>query len=173
MATSLQISIETYLASSYEPDREYIDGELQERNMGKWQHARVQALLTIWFGQNESRWGVMVSTEQRTRVAGTRVRIPDLVLVKSGPQPSVLTEAPLLVVEVLSPEDSYSDTQRRAGEYRAMGVGTVWILDPETLTGRMCVGDNWQERTRLEVPGTGIYVELPELFRFLQQPRGQ
>ena len=171
MATSLQISIETYLASSYEPDREYIDGELQERNVGKWQHARVQALLAAWFVQNESRWGVMVSTEQRTRVAGTRVRIPDLVLVPSGPQPSVLTQAPLLVVEVVSPEDNYSDTERRAADYRAMGVETVWILDPETLTGRMCVGDSWRESLRLEVPGTDIHVELPELFRFLQQPR--
>jgi len=29
---------------------------------------------------------------------------------------------PLLVIEILSPDDTYSDTQERAQDYRAMGV---------------------------------------------------
>ena len=36
MATSTQISIAEYLATVYRPDCEYIDGELLEKNMGKW-----------------------------------------------------------------------------------------------------------------------------------------
>ena len=65
MATPTQISIQKYLNTSYRPDREYVDGEVRERNLGKWEHARVQALLTAWFLQHESKWGVMTSTERK------------------------------------------------------------------------------------------------------------
>ena len=37
MATpAVSRDIEEYLNTSYSPDREYIDGELVERNVGKW-----------------------------------------------------------------------------------------------------------------------------------------
>jgi Uma2 family endonuclease len=164
MATSVQIPIAEYLATSYRPDREYIDGEIVERNMGSWEHGRVQMLLAAWFVQNEPSFGVIGATEWRTRVADTRIRIPDLVLVKQGPQTRVLATAPVLVVEILSPEDTYTETQRRAVDYQQMGVDTIWIIDPETRTGRVCTGDTWTQATRLEVPGTPIYVELDTLF---------
>ena len=85
------------METSYRPDREYVDGEIRERNVGKFEQARVQAL-------------------------PSRVRIPDLAVVLAGPQPDVLTDPPLLVVEILSPADTYSDTQERAQDYRDMGV---------------------------------------------------
>jgi Uma2 family endonuclease len=75
-----------------------------------------------------------------------------------------LTEPPLLVIEILSPDDSYSDTQERARDYRNMGVETVWIIDPKTRTGRMCSGSEWTEARRLEVSGTPLYVGLDEIF---------
>ena len=79
-------------------------------------------------------------------------------------QPDVLTEPPLLVIEILSPDDSYSDTQERAKDYREMGVETVWIVDPKARTGRMCRGAEWLEASRLEVKGTPLYVNLPDIF---------
>ncbi len=108
--------------------------------------------------------GIYVATEQRIRVSSDRVRVPDLVVVRQGPQPEVLTLPPLLVVEILSPLDSYSDTQRRAEDYRRMGVETVWVIDPETRSGRMCVGERWIGAERMEVPETAIYVHLAEIF---------
>jgi hypothetical protein len=45
MASVTQIPAAEYLKTSYRPDREYIDGEVRERNVGKWEHARVQLLL--------------------------------------------------------------------------------------------------------------------------------
>jgi Uma2 family endonuclease len=76
----------------------------------------------------------------------------------------VLIEPPLLVIEILSPDDTYSDTQERARDYRTMGVEMVWIIDPKTRTGRMCAGAEWVEAERLEVKGTPLYVSLPEIF---------
>src|ERR1700738_2140648 len=122
MATSIQIPVDEYLHTSFRPDREYVDGEVRERNVGKYEHARVQALLAMWFGQHEKDWGFQVVTEQRVQVSPTRVRIPDVALLPLGHQPDVITEAPALVIEILSPDNTYSDTQERAQDYRAMGV---------------------------------------------------
>ena len=168
MATSVLIPLEQYLSTTYRPDREYIDGEVVERNMGKWEHARIQALLAMWFGQHEKEWGVQTATEWRTLVSETRVRIPDVVLVRQGAQPDILTDPPVLVIEILSPGDSYSDTQKRAADYLRMGVQTIWIVDPVTRTGRVCSGPSWVEATRLEVAGTPIFIELDELFASIQ-----
>jgi len=143
MATTTHIPLSDYLGTSYRPDREYVDGEIRERNVGKWEHARLIALLAAWFGNHESEWGVVGSTAQRVQVSRGRVRVPDLVVLKSGPQPEVLIEPPLLVIEILSPDDSYSDIQERAQDYREMGVGTVWIIDPRTRTGRICSASEW------------------------------
>jgi Uma2 family endonuclease len=164
MATTLHIPLREYLDSTYRPDREYVDGELRERNVGKWEHARVQWLLASWFGAHENEWGITGSTEQRVQVSRNRVRVPDLVVLIAGPQPDILTEPPLLIIEILSPNDSYSDTQERARDYRAMGVETVWIIDPKTRSGRMCSGSEWVESTRLEVKRTPLYVNLPDIF---------
>jgi Uma2 family endonuclease len=164
MATALHIPLNEYLDISYRPDREYVDGEIRERNVGKWEHARLQWLLALWFGTHEKQWGITGSTEQRIRVSASRVRVPDVVVLAAGAQPDVLTDPPLLVIEILSPDDTYSDTQERAQDYREMGVETVWIIDPKTRTGRMCSGMEWVEAARLEVKGTPLYVNLPEIF---------
>jgi Uma2 family endonuclease len=164
MATILQIPLTEYLGSSYRPDREYVDGEIRERNVGKYEHARIQALLAAWFHQHEKAWGVQVVTEQRVQVSPARVRIPDVALLTLGSQPDVIVEPPLLVIEILSPDDSYSDTEERAQDYRKMGVETVWIINPKTRTGRMCSGAEWVEASRLEVKGTPLYLNLPDIF---------
>ena len=164
MATALRIPLNEYLGISYRPDREYVDGEIRERNVGKWEHARLQWLLAAWFFAHEKQWGITGSTEQRVRVSENRVRVPDLVVLTAGAQPEVLTDPPLLVIEILSPDDTYSDTQERAQDYREMGVETVWIIDPKTRTGRMCSGAEWVEASRLEVKGTPLYVNLSEIF---------
>ena len=171
MATQVRISLQEYLETPYRPDREYIDGEVRERNVGKWEHARLQALLAAWFLSNESAWKVMTSTEQRTRVASSRVRVPDLVIVKAEPQPAVIQAPPILIVQILSPDDTYSDLEERVADYRNMGVAAIWAIDPRTRSGRMCIGDDWKSARRLEVPGTPIFVELDELFSFLNSPR--
>ncbi len=130
MATPVLIPIAEYLETSYRPDREYIDGEVLERKMGSWEHGRVQMLLAVWFVQNESNRGTVGAPEWRTRVAVTRIRIPDLVLAWNAPQTRVLATPPLLIVEILSPEDTYAETERLAADYQHMGVQTFGLSIP-------------------------------------------
>jgi Uma2 family endonuclease len=126
-------------------------------------------LLAQWLANHEKEWGITGSTDQRIQVASERVRIPDLVVLAAGPQPDVLIDPPQLVIEILSPDDTYSDTQERALDYRAMGVETVWIIDPQTRTGRMCTDSKWIEEKRLEVAGTPLYVVLDDIFALIDR----
>jgi Uma2 family endonuclease len=169
MATSTRLSLVEYLKTSYRPDREYVDGELLERNLGKWEHARLQALLAAWFQSQEKAWSVKVATEQRVQVSRSRVRIPDVMLVARGPQPEIIVDPPVLVVEILSPDDSYTETQSRSADYLGMGVPCVWIIDPTSRTGRQCIGNVWTAAEILTVPETAILVNLPKLFSDLDE----
>ncbi|MES2392686.1 MAG: Uma2 family endonuclease [Acidobacteriota bacterium] len=164
MASATQIPVSEYLQTTFRPDREYVDGEVLERNVGKWEHSRTQWLLAGWFLQHEPMWNVIGSTEQRVQVSSTRVRVPDLVVLRPGPQPDVLTDPPLLIIEILSPDDNYSGLQQRCQDFLDMGVQTVWIIDPKTRSGRMCLNSGWIPAERLAVAGTPIHVELNDLF---------
>ena len=98
MAT-LQTSLSEYLRTSYHSDRDYVDGEVQERNWGEFDHAAVQAFLSSWFFQHRQEWELHVLVEMRVRVAAERVRIPDVCLVARGGEiEQVLTKPPLAVI---------------------------------------------------------------------------
>jgi Uma2 family endonuclease len=75
----------------------------------------------------------------------------------------------VLVVEILSPDDTYTETESRAADYLGMGVPCVWIIDPTSRTGRQCIGDAWTAVDTLEVPGTEIRVSLLRLFADLDE----
>ncbi len=91
----------------------------------------MQSLLTIWFGTRERSWGVRVVTELRTKVSSTRVRIPDVCLLRDdAPREEVTLTPPLLCVEVLSPEDRLPRTMKVMEDYAPMGVENLWIIDP-------------------------------------------
>ena len=137
-----------------------------------WVSGSMRGFRLFWrsgLGTHEKVWAVKVATEQRLQVSPTRVRIPDLMLVSRGPQPEVIVDPPVLVVEILSPDDSYTETQSRAADYLRMGVPCVWIIDPTSRTGRQCVGDAWTAADTLAVPGTEIHLGLARLFADLSE----
>jgi Uma2 family endonuclease len=43
-----------------------------------------------------------------------------------------------LVIEILSPNDSSSETQRLEQDYLDMGIPNICLLDPPTRTARVC-----------------------------------
>ncbi len=169
MATPTLVSLEAYLASSFDPDVEYIDGELRERPVVFSRHGLLQSLISIWFGKHEDEWSVRVAVEVRTRVSPTRVRLPDVIIDHARKWPETLVEPPLIVIEILAPADSYSHTQTLARDYVNMGIQNVWLIDPETRTGRICKESVWIEAKRLEVENSPIYLDLDELFSRLDR----
>ena len=79
--TTTLLSINEYLKTVYRPDCDFVDGELEERNVGEHDHNRIQMLLGVWFYSHEKEWNFEVIPEQRTRVSKSRVRIPEVSLV--------------------------------------------------------------------------------------------
>src|SRR6202044_2783831 len=143
MAT-VQISLDEYLRSSYHPDCDYVDGEVQERNLGEFDHAAVQMFLGSWFFQHRDEWQLRVLPEMRIRVSATRVRIADICLMaRSQPIEQVPTKPPLAVIEILSPEDRISRYGQRLADYRQMGIPNVWVIDPANRIGYDCSTAAW------------------------------
>ena len=135
MATAPQefVSVEEYLHTSYRPDCDYVDGLVVERNLGQFDHARLQGLLAALFVVHEKEWGVLGLPELRLRIRPGRYRIPDiLVLPLDYDRSPVVTQAPLLCIEVVSPDDRLRNLTERAQDYLALGVPETWILDPES-----------------------------------------
>jgi Uma2 family endonuclease len=165
MATATQISLETYLTTSYEPDMDYVDGVLEDRNVGEYDHNAVQQEILFWFREHRREWRIRAIQEQRTRVASTRVRIPDVcVFSRDVPIEQVFTRPQLIAIEVLSPEDRHSRIEARMSNFRSFGVPNLWVVDPETRSGWDLSDGNWVRKERFEVANSPIYLSLPELF---------
>src|ERR1035438_8786499 len=91
--TRLAVPISEYLHSSYSPDCDYVDGELQERNVGELDHAEVQAALAQWFRSHGKEWNIRAVTELRMRTGPTRFRVADVCLIaRSEPTEQVQRE---------------------------------------------------------------------------------
>jgi Uma2 family endonuclease len=164
-ATPLPLSVEDYLHSSYRPDCDYVDGELQERNWGEFELADVQAALAVWFRNHSKEWNIRAVIELRIQVAPTRFRIADVCLLsRDQPIEQVPTRPPLAIIEVLSPEESVSRYQQRLDDYRLMGVPNIWIVDPETHRGYDCSAGSWIEKQSFAIPNSPITVDLATIF---------
>jgi len=165
MATAVQISLETYLTTSYEPDVDYVDGVLDDRNVGEYDHNMVQRAIPIWFYLHGREWRIRSIQEQRTRVDSSKVRIPDVcVFSRDVPIEQVFTKPQLIAIEVLSPEDRHSRIDARLSNFRSFGVPNLWVVDPETGVGWDCSDGSWVLKERFEVANSPIYLSLPELF---------
>jgi Uma2 family endonuclease len=131
MSSATLVSVQEYLAASFDPDREYVDGELQERNLGERPHGRTQGRLFAFLLQREAQWGICALLEQRVQVGPTRFRVPDVCAVlASDPRDAIVRQAPFLCIEILSSEDRVSRLNEKLADYFQMGVRYVWVLDP-------------------------------------------
>jgi Uma2 family endonuclease len=165
MATTTHIPLEVYLRSSYEPDADYVDGDIEERNVGEYDHNAVQKAVLIWFYLHEKEWHIRSIQEQRTRVAPSRVRLPDVsVFSRDLPIEQVFTRPQLIAVEVLSPEDRHSKIDEKIQDYIKFGVQNVWVIDPKRRIGWDCSTGNWVRTDQFTAKQTTIYLSLSELF---------
>jgi Uma2 family endonuclease len=162
--------IEEYLRTGYRPDADYIDGEIEERNLGEFQHARLQTLLAAFFFSNEKACQIQTVVEQRIRVAARRVRIADVAVLRAdAPREQVTTTPPLICIEILSPEDRLSRAKLVLADYLAMGVENIWLIDPIYRAAFTfdSAGLHEADPTNLRVPNTPIHLDLTGPFAAL------
>ena len=123
MATATRVPVEVYLRSSYEPDAEYVDGEIEERPAGENDRSAWQDAICFWFRQHAREWKVRVRPGLRIQTGPTRFRVPGVtVLDRAQPLEQIVTHPPLAVFEILSPEDRMQRLLRKLEDYRIMGI---------------------------------------------------
>jgi Uma2 family endonuclease len=130
MATKAQITAEQYLHMTFEHDAEFVHGEIVERSMPTYLHGRIQALLSSLFEAVRSPHRLYTCSEVRMKLAPDVYRIPDVSVFVRPPEEIVPDLAPLVVVEILSPDDRHHDLMEKLEEYRIWGVANIWVVDP-------------------------------------------
>jgi Uma2 family endonuclease len=127
------VSVEEYLSTNYDPDMDYVDGVLEERNVGEWEHGDLQSRILRYLCDNAERFRVLTVVEARVQVAQANYRVPDIVCVRKRPRGGIITAPPVLCIEIISPEDRFPRMQKKIADYLSMGVGWVWVIDPYDL----------------------------------------
>jgi Uma2 family endonuclease len=172
MGSSVLISVDEYLQTTYRPDREYVDGELKERNLGEQPHSHVQGIISGIFRDNRKIWGVRALPEQRVQVSEARYRVPDICILREhDPKDRIVDWAPLLCVEVLSEEDRLHELQTKVDEFAALGVKHIWVIDPWKRIAYYASprGFKQPEDGVLRIEGTPIEISLVDVFAELDE----
>ena len=131
MAASTQISVESYLRTSFDgPDCEYLDGEVVERGMPNLPHSKAQMRLITWFIGLQEKLSLHCFADLRLRVGEKRYRVADLAVFQGEPVEDVPSSPPVVAIEILSPDDRFANVLAKLKEYHAWGVAHVWFVDP-------------------------------------------
>jgi Uma2 family endonuclease len=158
------VTLEEYLGTSYKPDRDFVRGELQERNLGERDHSEMQLTVLLWFVRHAAEWKIAPLPEMRVQTGSENYRIADIAIVSSeAPRERVLLTPPEIVIEILSPEDRIQRYEDRLDDYRAMGVRNIWVIDPRLNRGFNCSSGDWVRCDRFEIANSPIYLSLLEL----------
>lgn len=133
MATATAVPVDVYLDTMFEPDAEYVDGHIEERPMGQFDHASWQQAIQLWFAQFAREWNIRVRPELRVKTTPTNFRVADVVVFdRDNPIEQVLHLPPIAVFEVMSPEDRVSRMMKKLKEYEAMGIPNILLIEPDT-----------------------------------------
>ena len=81
------VTLQEYLSTSYDPDVEYVDGVLVERDVGAWLRSLVQSNLI--FGIRSKYPRVCVVPEFRSQTSPTRCRLPDVCVLLEPPKTEI------------------------------------------------------------------------------------
>jgi Uma2 family endonuclease len=162
------VSVEEYLATSYKPACDYLDGVLRQKPLPTRKHGvlqgRLAQLINVGFPDFEA------ASEVTVRIRPGLYLVPDGIAQQRGHiQDPYPTKPVHLCIEILSPDDRMSEVLAKCEEYHAWGVPTVWIADPENERA-------WEYRAGqrpkdVPVDGSltadGIVVALSEAFSVL------
>lgn len=121
---------------------ELVDGTLVEKAMG-WQESLLAGVIMQWLNNylDQHKIGVATGPDGMTRLFSDTVRGPDVAFVAWSrlpggriPTDPIPNLVPNLVIEVLSPSNTYSEMSRKRREYFHAGVELLWMVDHRSRT---------------------------------------
>lgn len=160
------MTLEEWAALDDDVEGELVDGVLEEEEMPTHLHELVVTWLTVVLHQWARRRGARVTgSETKIAVGPQRGRKPDISLYVRGRQPrlqdSLITVAPHVVVEVVSPlpRDVRRDRIDKQNDYARAGVRYYWLLDPQARS--LEILELRRGRYSVAVAATGGKVRVP------------
>ncbi|MGA3082912.1 MAG: Uma2 family endonuclease [Terracidiphilus sp.] len=168
-AATTFVTIEEYLNSSFEPDAEYVDGQIEERAVGENDHSAWQGAIYSWFQQQAQAGQIRVRPELRVQVAPDCFLVPDVTLLdRNLPIEQIVTHPPVAVFEILSPADTLKRTMTKCGKYEQMGIRTILVIDPDGPKYRYVSGRlEPLEARAFDIPGCLCRFDLDEIEKLL------
>ncbi len=167
-AASISVPLEVYLQSDYEPDAEYVDGVIEERAAAEDNHSAWQGAIAFWFWSQARIWGIRSKISYHVQTGPTRFRVPDVsVLDASLERERIAIHPPLAVFEILSPEDRFMRVMRKLGEYEAMGVSQIWVVNPDTNVCERFQNGHLRRSTEFSLPEKSIAFSLEEIVKLV------
>lgn len=166
MAAGTQLSVKEYLATTFRPDCDYVDGVVEERNVGEFDHAWLQGKFVHLFMSATRETGLLALIALRMHLKPTTVRIPDVCVISGKPNEQVLTHPPLLCIEILSKDDTISKMNERIRDYLEFGVPAVWVVDPREKRIWIYRGSGLEEAAgnAVTVDGTNVTIPFSAIF---------
>lgn len=166
MSVTTQISLQEYLDMEFQDGTpEYLDGELAERPMTSTRHAKVQGRFVVRLDNLCEPLGLAVYVEVPMRITAEKVRIADVAIFDRDPSERVAENPPLLIVEVLSPSDTWKELRQRIRDYLGWGVANIWLADPETRELFVVAASaDTRQVPALELPDHGIRITPDDVF---------
>ena len=168
-AAKTLITPEEYLAMSFdEREPEYVRGELVYKPMPDYAHSAVQALLTTLLMMSLRSLRYRVLTELRTQLAEDNFRLPDIAVY--GPDQAaepVPSHPPLVAIEIISKDESYTRMLQKLEDYQAWGVPNIWTVDPRRRKLSVFTADALKNVEVLSLAGTGFEVRIEQLLEDL------
>jgi Uma2 family endonuclease len=168
-AATTFVTVEEYLRSSFEPDAEYIEGEIEERNLGENDHSAWQEAISAWFRQQARTGQIRVRPELRVQVAPDCFLVPDVTLLdRNQPIEQIVAHPPVAVFEILSPADALKRVMAKCGRYERMGIQTILVIDPDGPKYRYVSGRlEPLEARAFDLPGSLSRFDLDEIEKLL------
>lgn len=128
----------------------YVNGEVLMDPPPSYAHQRICQRLRDLLVATVPRDLIAVAVGWQLSDDPPHVRIPDVAVLASEPAGSLITEPPLVAVEVLSTNRT-DDLVRKSTEYLRAGVGQYWIIDPRDEVLDVLAGTpaGWESLVRL------------------------
>lgn len=143
--TASQLNLQEFLALPQSSERyELFCGQLQPKMSPKYKHSTLQLRLLLalnsWcdqFGCGRVRpeWGVVLRRQEEDWVP-----VPDLLYVSYERLPEEWDDdepcpvLPELVIEIISPGQTFGELTQKATDYLLAGVERVWVVDTSSLS---------------------------------------
>lgn len=147
VADTSRITLEDYLALPDHERFELVDGQLVEVNvsaLSSWVGGRLHRYLDVYVDAHQLGWVWPADNLYRCFPWDPgKVRKPDVSFIRrdritpEAMTEGVITLAPDLVAEVVSPNDLAVDVDERVKDYLDAGVPLVWVVNPVLRTIRV------------------------------------